>query len=75
MHNNSYEGNDCIAEQAMELLVVTGFGKWLCVDGCIFLLYVNGDLATTRNEKGYFGGLSKEHFTLLTFIPFKLCVV
>ena len=54
MRNNSYEGNDCITEQDIELPAVIIFVKWVCVDGCVFFLYVNGDLATTENEKGDF---------------------
>lgn len=64
LHSNTYERNDCIAEQDIEFPVVIIFGKWIYVDECVFLHYVNGDLATAENEKGDFGRLSKEHFTL-----------
>lgn len=54
MRNNTYEGNDCIVDQDIELPSAINSGKWVCVDGCVFLLYVNGDLATTEKEKGDF---------------------
>lgn len=53
MCNNSYEGNDCTAEQDRELPAVVIFVKWACVDEYIFLP-VNGDLAAIDNEKADF---------------------
>lgn len=72
MHNNSYEGKDCIAKQNIELPIVIVLGKRVCVDGCVFLLYVNGDLATPENEKRKFVRLSKGHFILCCIYSFQL---
>lgn len=71
MHNNSYEGENCIAEQYIKLPVVIILGKWVCVDGCVFLPFVSEVLATTENEKTKFARLSKGHFALCYIYSFQ----